>query len=298
MGLCIQGVSKRFGSFTAVDHLSIEVPRGSVFGFLGSNGAGKTTTIRMVLGLLVPDEGVITWDGRPIDAATRRRVGYLPEERGLYPRMRVLDQMVYLGRLKGMDPFSAGKAADYWLQWLGIEEYAKKRTDQLSKGNQQKVQFAVAAMNEPELLILDEPFSGLDPVGAQVLREALAFLHRMGTTILFSSHQMEMVEALCKHVALIHRSHLVMSGELREIKRQSRKQLVRLAMEGDTDFLTAFPAVAVKHRADYLELTWQGDLDPQAVLEAAMQHGRVVRWELGEPSLTDIYLQKVGEARA
>ena len=297
LALRLTGVTRAFGDVLAVDGVSMAVEQGSIFGFLGPNGAGKTTTIRMILGLLLADAGSITWQGQPLTEATRLRFGYLPEERGLYPRMRVRDQMIYLGRLKGMGAAAAQQATTQWLGRLGLAEYAARKTDPLSKGNQQKLQFAAALMHRPELVILDEPFSGLDPINTQVLKEALLELNRQGTTVLFSSHQMEAVEALCRDVALIAQGRLLLAGNLREIKRQSRQRVARLRLEGDRGFLRAFPQVRVQaEHPEYTELTWQGDLDPQTVLQAALAAGRVERWELGEPSLTDIYVRKVGEA--
>lgn len=297
MTLQLTRLVKRFGDNIAVNELDLTVPEGSLFGFLGSNGAGKTTTIRMILGLMLPDGGEMSWKGRRIDDQVRTRMGYLAEERGLYAKMKVLDQLVYFGRLRGMSRAEATRRVDEWLERLGITEHRTKRADQLSKGNQQKVQFIAAVLHEPELVILDEPFSGLDPVNRQVLQEAMFRLHKQGATVMFSSHQMDMVENLCQEVALIHRSRLVLGGNLREIKRTSGKRVVYLAVDGSYDFLDRFPVQVTRH-ADMAEVRWTGALDPQEILRAAVAAGPVRRFVIGEPSLTELYVEKVGGSHA
>lgn len=214
--LKIDHVTKRFGSFTAVNDLTLEIPDKQMFGLLGANGAGKTTTFRMILGLLNATEGTVTWKGQPINYGVTNSIGYLPEERGLYPKLKVKDQLVYLGRLKGMTKQNALKEMEKWLERFHITEYADKKVEELSKGNQQKIQFITAVLHKPELLILDEPFSGLDPVNVELLKDAVISLKDDGTSIVFSSHRMEHVEELCEHVCILQRRDACRS---REIKR-------------------------------------------------------------------------------
>lgn len=224
MVLKLEDVSKRFGSFTAVDNLSIAIPEKEMFGFLGANGAGKTTTFRMILGLLDATEGNVTWNGQPITYETSPVIGYLPEERGLYPKLKVKDQLVYLARLRGMKKEEALEELKKWLDRFKVPEYLDKRVEELSKGNQQKIQFIAAVLHKPKLLILDEPFSGLDPVNVEQLKEAVLEIKENGTTIVFSSHRMEHVEEMCEHLCIMHRGRPVVHGSLKEIKRAFGKR--------------------------------------------------------------------------
>ncbi|HSK36775.1 MAG TPA: ATP-binding cassette domain-containing protein, partial [Actinomycetota bacterium] len=214
----LQGLSRRYGDLVALDDLSFTVREGQMFGFVGPNGAGKTTTMRIVLGVLEPDRGEVRWQGRPVDAETRRRFGYMPEERGLYPKMRVRDQLEYFARLHGLSAADAHSAAGYWIERLGVAERADDRVEQLSLGNQQRVQLAAALVHNPEVLVLDEPFSGLDPVGVDVLAEVLADRAADGIPVIFSSHQLELVERLCEAVAIITRGRLVAAGPVEELR--------------------------------------------------------------------------------
>ncbi|MDP4162522.1 MAG: ATP-binding cassette domain-containing protein, partial [Bacillota bacterium] len=204
MVLKLEHVTKRYGQFTAVNDLSITIPEREMFGFLGANGAGKTTTFRMILGLIDPTDGEITWEGQHIDYSKSHLVGYLPEERGLYPKLKVKDQLVYLARLRGMAKKDAIAELKVWLERFKVPEYENKRVDELSKGNQQKIQFIAAVIHKPKLLILDEPFSGLDPVNVELLKEAVINLKESGTTIVFSSHRMDHVEEMCEHLCIMH----------------------------------------------------------------------------------------------
>ncbi|HEY4632586.1 MAG TPA: ATP-binding cassette domain-containing protein, partial [Candidatus Limnocylindrales bacterium] len=216
MSLDIDRVTKRFATTVALDDLSFSVPRGRIFGFLGANGAGKTTTMRICLGILRADAGEIRWEGRPTTDLPRRTWGYLPEERGLYARMTVLDQLVYFASLYGQSADRARREALHWLTRFRIPDYADRRAEELSKGNQQKVQFIAAILHEPDVLLMDEPFTGLDPVNLALLREAFVELRDAGRTILFSTHQMEAAEALCESVAIVDRGRLVAGGPVRE----------------------------------------------------------------------------------
>src|SRR5260370_4658052 len=215
MGLMLTGVSKSFGSFQAIKDLSMEVREGALFGFLGANGAGKTTTMRMILDLFRPDSGQITWNGTPVRDVPRRSFGYLPEERGLYPRMEVEAQLLFLARLSGLSKQDALRALEEWLERFQISANRKKKIEELSKGNQQKVQFLATILHDPTILVMDEPFSGLDPVNANVLKEAFLEMHRPGKTILFATHQLEQAEELCQDIVIINQGQSVVQCSVR-----------------------------------------------------------------------------------
>jgi ABC-2 type transport system ATP-binding protein len=298
MTLVVDRVTKRFGAVVALDDLSFEVPRGSVFGFLGPNGAGKTTTMRVVLGVVRPDVGEIRWSGVPCDALPRRTWGYLPEERGLYHRMTVIDQLVYFGRLHGLPRDVATREARAWLARFRIPELGDRRAEELSKGNQQKVQFVSAILHDPEVLLMDEPFTGLDPVNVALLREAFLELRERGKTLVFSTHQMETVESLCEAVAIVDRGRLVASGPLREVKRTSGRRAVRIGFDhaGDTAWLGSIAGVrVVRPGVDEVELALDPACEPDSILAAALERGvGVRRFEILEPSLEQIFIERVG----
>jgi ABC-2 type transport system ATP-binding protein len=298
MSLTVEHVNKAFGSFQAITDLSMEVREGALFGFLGPNGAGKTTTMRMILDLLRPGAGQIAWNGTPVHEVPRRSFGYLPEERGLYPRMEVAAQLLFLARLAGLSQQEAVRALDEWLERFQITAYRRKKVEELSKGNQQKVQFLAAILHDPTLLIMDEPFSGLDPVNATVLKDAFLELHRRGKTIIFSTHQLEQVEELCEDMVLINKGRSVVQGSVQEIKRRHGRNVVRLKLDNDPDapWLDALAGVRVTNRRqDYIEMQIQFDLNPNLIVEAALQHGGIIsRFEMAEPSLTDIFIELVG----
>jgi len=296
--LDIDHVTKRFVQTMALDDLSFRVPRGSIFGFLGANGAGKTTTMRICLGILRADAGSVSWDGRATTDLPRRTWGYLPEERGLYPRMSVLDQLVYFASLYGMAPDRARHDARSWLTRFRIPDYADRRAEELSKGNQQKVQFIAAILHEPDVLLMDEPFTGLDPVNLALLREAFVELRDEGRTIVFSTHQMEAAEALCESLAIVDQGRVVASGTLGELKRGSRSRTVRLAAEGETipSWLGEMRGVAaVRPGAGFAELELLPGAEPRDVLAAVLARGTLVtRFEVAEPSLEAIFIGHVG----
>lgn len=296
MSLVIEQISKRFGSVQAVQDVSFRVTAGRVCGLLGSNGAGKTTTMRMIMRIFLPDAGTIMWRDVPITDAIRRGFGYLPEERGLYPKMQVREQLIYLTQLKGLSAGDAAVRVDRWIERLELGEYAKRRVEALSKGNQQKVQFAAAAASGPDLCILDEPFTGLDPVNTVIMEEAFRELARSGTTLLFSSHNLDQVEALCDDVVLLHRSLLILSGSLREVKKSTRRESVRLVMDtGDYSFLERVVGITVRQaQGAGVEIAFPSGQNPNTILQEAAAHGTVVEYSLGEPSLREIYLEKVG----
>jgi ABC-2 type transport system ATP-binding protein len=293
--LTIKNVRKQFGSFTAVDDLNLEIPKGEIFGLLGANGAGKTTTFRMILGLLTPTEGKVTWDGKEISYETSDLVGYLPEERGLYPKLTVREQLIYLGQLRGMNRSLIQEQTDKWLKRFGAEEYLNKKVESLSKGNQQKIQFIAAVIHRPELLILDEPFSGLDPVNVELLKNSVHELKKEGTTIVFSSHRMEHVEELCQHLCIMHRGKSVVQGNLKEIKRSFGKKNVSVKADFDLEYLKDTNGV-IKHRltADGITLQVEREEVANDLFQAIQSRGFVRKFELEEPSLNDIFIEKVG----
>ena len=294
IALALRGVSKSFAGHTAVKELSMEVPRGSVFGLLGPNGAGKTTALRMVMDILGPDSGSIEILGRPVDPAVRDRVGYMPEERGLYPRMVLEQQLVFMAAIKGVPRKEAVRRLGPWLERLGLAEWRKRKTNELSKGMQQKAQFIATVVHEPELLILDEPMSGLDPVGTDVMREVMLDLRRRGATIVLSSHQMDTVERLCDRVVLINRGEKVLDGAVSEVKARHGSNTLALAFEGDGAFLASLPGVAaLTDFGQYVEIAMGDGADPQAILREATSRLRLRRFEIVEPSLHRIFVETV-----
>ena len=298
MSLTVEHVNKWFGSFQAIKDLSMDVRDGILFGFVGPNGAGKTTTMRMILDLLRPDSGQIAWNGAPVSAVSRRDLGYLPEERGLYPRMETQEQLLFLARLSGMPAADALKALNEWLERFQITAYRHTKVEQLSKGNQQKVQFLAAILHNPALLIMDEPFSGLDPVNAAALKAAFLDMRQQGKTIIFSTHQLEQVEEMCEDMLLINKGRAITQGGVQQIKRQHGRNVVHLRLDNDPEarWLDTLDGVHVTaRRQDYVEMQLQADLHPNAIVEAALQHGGVIsRFEVVEPSLADIFIELVG----
>jgi ABC-2 type transport system ATP-binding protein len=298
MSLVVDHLSKRFGSVTALDDLTFEVPPGQVFGFLGANGAGKTTTMRIAVGVLEPDAGQVTWMGTESHRLPRSTWGYLPEERGLYPRMRVLDQLVFFAGLQGLSPERAKREAMAWLRRFRAEDLASRRAEQLSKGNQQKIQFIAATLHDPQVLLMDEPFTGLDPVNVMLLREAFLELRDRGRTVIFSTHQMEVAEALCESVAIVDRGRMVVGGPLREVRRATGRRMVRIGVEGDhrLPWLAAVPGTRVIQAGmDRSTVELDVGVEPDALLAAAVAAGaRVRHFEVADPSLEQIFIDFVG----
>ena len=295
MALIIDSVTKRFGSFTAVNNVSFTIPEKEIFGFLGANGAGKTTTFRMILGLIDVTEGSITWNGKRLGYELSSMIGYLPEERGLYPKLKVSDQIVYLARLRGMKKADTLRELDYWLDRFNVPDYKNKRVEELSKGNQQKIQFIASVIHKPKLLIMDEPFSGLDPVNVNLLKSAVLELKNSGTTIVFSSHRMEHVEELCENLCIMDKGRPVVQGKLKDIKRSFGKQNLVIHADYDLEFLSQLPGVAQNRAtAEGAILQITDDDVAKSVQEAVFQKGFVRKFEIEEPSLHDIFVEKVG----
>ena len=292
--LRLSGVTKAFAGHTAVADLSLAIPRGSVFGLLGPNGAGKTTTLRMVMNILGPDGGTIEILDRPSDHASRDRIGYMPEERGLYPRMVLEEELVFMAEIKGTNRALAAERLGPWLERLGLAAWRRKKVNELSKGMQQKAQFIATVLHEPEVLILDEPMSGLDPVGMDLMRGVLLDLKRQGKTLVLSSHQMETVERLCDRVALIHKGRKILDGAVADVKRQHGNNTLVLSYDGDGSFLAGLPGVAkVSDFGRYVEITMKDGADPQSILKEAAARLRLSRFEIVEPSLHDIFVASV-----
>lgn len=293
----LSGATKTFGTHTAVSNFDLEIPRGSIYGLLGPNGSGKTTTIRMMMGILLPDEGAVELFGGTPDFARRSRVGYLPEERGVYEKMKVADQLVFLGEIRGMERRAVRRRALEWLERLGLGEWAQKKVRDLSKGMQQKVQFIGTVLHDPELLILDEPFSGLDPINQDVLESIVREQREKGTTILFSTHLMEQAERLCERVCLISKARKVLDGNLKEVKRRERSGVVAVEFDDGPPPRVAWPGVAeVRPVGDALHLSLRPGASHGDVLAAAVADGAAIRrFELLEPRLHEIFVRHAGD---
>jgi len=299
--LVLDRVQRSFGSVAAVRGVSFSVDRGAVFGLLGPNGAGKTTIMRMILGIFVPDGGTIAWNGRPVDLATRRRFGYLPEERGLYGKMKVRDHIVYFGRLHGLEAVDAGRRADAWMATLDIERYAHRACSELSKGNQQKVQLACAVLHEPELLVLDEPFSGLDPVNAETMLDCIRALAARGTTLVLSSHQMFQIENACTAFCIIGAGEVRARGTLAELRREFPTRTVRVApdLPGIRAAFAARGAAGPVPAGDgEIAFELPAGTDFGSLLRDAVAAGPVESFERQEPTLSQIYVRTLGPVEA
>jgi ABC-2 type transport system ATP-binding protein len=290
----LEGLTRRYGDLVALDDLTFSVAPGRMRGFVGPNGAGKTTAMRIVLGVLEPDAGRVRWNGADVDAAIRARFGYMPEERGLYQKMRVRDQLVYFARLHGMAAPEAASAADRWIERLGLEERAGDRVEALSLGNQQRVQLGIALVHDPEVLVLDEPFSGLDPVGVDVMSGVLRERADAGVPVMFSSHQLELVERLCEDVAIVNRGRLVASGTVAELRERGRggAEQVRVRVEGDGDgrWLADVPGAELAEAGPRgLLVRLPAGAHPDAVLDGARAAGTVTHFSLERPTLAELF---------
>ena len=300
--LVLDNVTKRFDDFTAVSSLSLVVHPGRIFGLLGPNGAGKTTTIRMIVNITKPDSGSVKLFGEEMNSALQDRIGYLPEERGLYKKMKVGDQLRFFGEMKGMSGKDAVRAAEHWLGRMKLGEWKAKKTDELSKGMQQKIQFITTVMHEPDLIVLDEPFSGFDPVNAELLKQIVLELKSQNRAIIFSTHMMEQAEQMCDDICLINRSRKVLGGSLREVKSGFGRHAVALRTQEEDAATTEKTLAAsgmvtnVKGAGDYTEVLLAPGADEQALLHQLIHaRVRVTRFELVEPSLHDIFITKVSE---
>ena len=295
--LVLDRVSKSFGDFNAVSDLSLQVIPGRVFGLIGPNGAGKTTTIRMIVNITVPDSGTISLFGQPMTTALQDRIGYLPEERGLYRKMKVGEQLRFFAELKDVPGKEADARIDQWLKKLQLSDWKQKRAKDLSKGMQQKIQFITAVIHEPDLLILDEPFSGLDPVSVDLMKETILEQKAAGKTIILSTHQMEIAEKLCDDVCMINKSRKVLEGRLRDVRRNSSRNAVALRIEGHDGLLQDPTLVAnVRPVGDDFEVLLAEGVNAQTLLRRLVAADTVVsKFELVEPSLHDIFVAKVKE---
>jgi ABC-2 type transport system ATP-binding protein len=294
----IRGLTRRYGEVVALDGASFDVAPGRIVGFLGPNGAGKTTTMRAIFGLARPDAGEIRWKGRKVGPAERARFGYMPEERGLYPKMKVADELTYLGELSGMSLRAAKDATAEWLERLGLADRAGARLEELSHGNQQRVQLAAALVHGPELAILDEPFAGLDPLGVQRLAELLTEIAATGVAVLFSSHQLDLVEDICQDVVIIDHGRIVMDGVVERLKAASPLRSLRIVVDGDP-WVPSLPGEVVTVKEDGRErLLVEAGIDLEAVLASARRAGDVTSFAFEPPSLTDLFLDAVSKGGA
>ena len=291
----LEGLRRTFGSITALDDLSFSVPSGVVVGFLGPNGAGKTTTMRAIFGLTDLDAGVVRWNGSTIGQAERRRFGYMPEERGLYPGMLVGEQVEYLGRLHGLSPHDAAASTRSWLERLDIADRAESKVEALSHGNQQRVQLAAALVHDPEVLVLDEPLSGLDPTGIDAIGQVLVDQARAGCCVLFSSHQLDLVEDLCEQVTIIDHGRLVVSGTVDELAEGgTRRLVVRVDGDREADWAHGLPGVSVSEvSGGEARLVLADGLDSDQVLRAAMAAGRVTQFSFERRRLSEVFREAV-----
>jgi len=294
--LILNEINKRFGQILAVDNVSATIPKGSIYGFLGPNGAGKTTIIRMIMSILYPDSGAIQILGSNNPEVVKDRLGYLPEEKGLYKKMRVAELVTYFGRLKGMQRYDARNRADSLLKQFKLGDWADKKCDALSKGMSQKVQIISTLIHQPELVILDEPFSGLDPINVEVVREVILQLKNEGKTVLFSTHVMEQAEQICDYILLINKGRKILDGPLTQIKDTGR-QTITIDYEGDGSILNTLPHITrVNDMGRSAELSLDHEADPQMILQLLSSELRIRRFDLKEPSLHEIFVRSVRES--
>jgi ABC-2 type transport system ATP-binding protein len=290
----LAGVTKAYENKVAVRDLSLSIEAGQMFGLLGPNGAGKTSSIRMMMGITLPDSGQVNLFDRPFDRKSLERVGYLPEERGLYKKMKVLEQLVFFAELHGIERHEARKRATNWATRLEIDDALGKKTEELSKGMQQKIQFIGSLLHDPGLIVMDEPFSGLDPVNAQLLEKTLLELKDQGKAIVFSTHRMDQVEKLCDSICLVNQGKAVLSGRVREIKSRYERNHVIVEFEGSADFLSSAEIAEAKNFSGHAEIRLKPHGDAQKLLQEASAAATIYRFELVEPSLEEIFIRTVG----
>ena len=290
----LAGVTKAYDTKVAVDNLSLTIEAGQMFGLLGPNGAGKTSSIRMMMGITIPDSGTVSLFNKPFDRASLERVGYLPEERGLYKKMKVIDQLVFFGCLHGLAAEDARKRAIAWAERMEIADALQKKTEELSKGMQQKIQFISCLLHQPGLIVMDEPFSGLDPVNAVLVERTLLDLKEQGNAILFSTHRMDQVEKLCESICLINNGRAVLAGKMRDIKSRYERNHVIVEYEGNADFLKCDEIAEAKNFSGHAEIRLKPHGDAQKLLHHAASMAKIYRFELLEPSLEEIFIETVG----
>lgn len=292
----VKGISKSFGDTKAVRDVSFEVTKGRIFGLLGPNGAGKTTAIRMINHILIPDSGSITINGQEASPETQSMIGYMPEERGLYKKMKVGEQLLYLAQLKGLSKAEAKKAIRYWLERFDAIDWIDKEVGELSKGMSQKIQFIATIAHEPDIYIFDEPFSGLDPINSETLKEVVLELRDKGKTILFSTHRMEQVEQMCDEICLFNKGRAVLNGNLRDIKQSFGKNTINLEFEGNAGFLDTLENVRINNRSNnFAEIRVLNGENMQQILKTAIANAEIYKFERIEPSLQEIFISTVGE---
>jgi len=297
--LRIENVTKAFGDKRAVDGFSLSVSEGVIYGLLGPNGAGKTTTIRLVMNIIAPDSGQIFVLGESLNERTKDLIGFLPEERGLYQKMKVRDILFFLGEIKGMKRSQIGPAIESWLKKVQLEDCIEKKVEELSKGMQQKLQFAATLLHNPRLIILDEPFSGLDPLNTDLIKSIILDEKRLGKTIILSTHIMEQAEKLCDNICLIDRGRKVLDGGLFDIKARFGRNTVVVEFEGDGDHISALPGIErVFDYNKYVELKLEEGVEPQSILQALMPLVKIIRFQLLEPSLHNIFIGLVSDAHS
>ena len=295
----IENISKRFGDFYAVKNLSFNIPKASIYGLLGPNGAGKTTTIRMVMNIIIPDEGAIKILDGKMDEGMKQRVGYLPEDRGLYPKMKVGEILLFLADLKGLKRQEARKRIDFWLERFDLADWKQKKVEELSRGMQQKLQFIATVIHQPEIIILDEPFGGLDPINTKLLKDIMLEMRGKGGTIIFSTHRMEQIEMICDNICLINKAESVLEGNLNQIKKQYGKNTVVLDYEGDAGFIKNFPETdKIDDYGKFMEIKIKEQTDPQDLLNKLVGRIKINKFEVREPSLNAIFIDIVGEKNA
>ena len=293
----LTGVSKAFGKFRAVDNLSLEVPKGSMFGLLGPNGAGKTTTIRMIMNITAPDSGQIRILGHPMDRATQNRIGYLPEERGLYRKMKVIDHLYFLAAIREVPRETAKERIGVWLDKMELRPWLNKKVDELSKGMQQKIQFIATIVHEPDILILDEPFSGLDPINVALMRDYFLEFRAKGKTIIFCTHVLEQAEKLCDEICLMARSKKILEGTIKDLKRRNSEGLLRLSVNASLADVRVLPGVATAKQVDgSFVVGLSPGVDPREFLKGALDRYAVEAFSRKEPDLEEIYIDAVRSA--
>ena len=295
--LMVENITKRFGNFYAVKNLSLEIPEGTIYSLLGPNGAGKTTTIRMVMNIIMPDEGTIKVLDEKMDDRMKSRVGYLPEDRGLYPKMRVGEILLFLSELKGSRGQEAKDRIDHWLERFDLSGWKQKKVEELSRGMQQKIQFIATVIHQPDLIILDEPFGGLDPVNTKLLKDIMLEMKKQKRTIIFSTHRMEQVEMISDNICLINKAEKVLEGNLSQIKKQHGKNTVVLDYDGDASFIPSLPEVEkIDDYGKFMEIKMKEKSDPQDLLDKMVGRIRINKFEVREPTLNAIFIDKVGES--